>query len=224
MKISRLVLAAAALLVPQTASPQRPGSSIRSVDFANFTYPWPADLIDPANPKKTFSLRGGERPQARDRRGFIGQGGVFLGPVAYSDVTGDGAEEAILYVGIQTGGSAMPGIVYIYTLRGGRPTPLWYFSTGDRADGGLHKVYAENGELVVELYGPKRRWEGAGQLMRVTRRRYEWRGNRFRQKGREEVIPLGAQSNNGTRPTPLRRASHESWVGAPVTPGVMPFV
>jgi hypothetical protein len=201
MKISSLMIVAIALLVPHAAYPQRRVPSVRSVDFANFTYPWPADLIDPTNPKKTFSLRGGRRQPTRDRSGFIDQEGVSLGRVRYSDVTGDGVEEAILYMGIQTGGSAMPGIVYIYTLRGGHPRPLWYFSTGDRADGGLHKVYAENGELVVELYGPQRRWEGDGQLMRFTRRRYVWRSNRFRPKGRKEVIPLRAQSNNGMHPT-----------------------
>lgn len=33
---------------------------------------------------------------------------------------------------------------------------IWDFDTGGRADGGLRQVYAEDGQLVIELYGKDR--------------------------------------------------------------------
>lgn len=183
MKISRIIILTVTLLSPHAALPQRRVQSIRSIDFANFTYPRVGEQRDYVR-RRTFTLRDGKYPEHE-----VEDGMHFL-RVVYGDVTGDGAEEAIVVLGVETRGSAIPSCVYIYTLRNRRLSLLWGFLTGDRSDGGLHKIYAENGELVVELYGPKRRWEGAAQLMRFTRRRYVWRDNRFRQKGRKEVIPL----------------------------------
>ena len=194
MTLSRFALLAAAFLIASPAYARGRGASIRSVDFKNFTYPLPADLRTPGGPGNV-RLKGGRFP------GTDNEDEMYFGRVVYGDVTGDDAEEAMVYLGIHTRGSAMPGVVYVYTLRGRRPSLLWSFSTGDRADGGLHRVYAENGGLVVEMYGPQRRWEGDGQVMRFTRRRYVWLGNRFRRKGRKEVVPLSTQSDDGMHPT-----------------------
>jgi hypothetical protein len=190
MRLSRFTLLATLLLVTPTAYAQRRRASIRSIDFKNFTYLLPADLRTPGG-ARTITVKDGRFP------GTDNDVEMYFGKVEYGDVTGDGAEEALVYLGVHTGGSAMPGVAYVYTLRSRRPSLLWFFSTGDRADGGLHRLYAENGNLVVELYGPQKRWEGDGQLMRFTRKRYVWFGNRFRQQGRKEVIPLSAPSNNG---------------------------
>jgi hypothetical protein len=77
----------------------------------------------------------------------------FGGPINYGDVTGDGEEEAMMDQAIPTRGSAIPYRVYFYTLRRGRPKVMWRFEAGDRGDGGLRSVYADNGDLIVELYG-----------------------------------------------------------------------
>jgi hypothetical protein len=190
MKLWQIKVLLLTLLVTQSAFSQQPSSNIRSVDFANLTYPWTGDLTDPKNPKRTFTLKEGELPATRNARGLIDEMGVFLESVKYGDVTGDGVEEAIVSLSIQTGGSAIAGIIYIYTLRKNRPVLLWSRSTGDRADGGLHNVYAENGGLVVELNGPQRDGEGDCCAMRFTRRRYVWNGRRFRQTGRTETVAL----------------------------------
>ncbi|HEX7312737.1 MAG TPA: hypothetical protein VF297_02390 [Pyrinomonadaceae bacterium] len=194
MKISRIIILIVTLLSPHAALPQRRVQSIRSIDFANFTYPRVGEQRAYIR-RKSFTLKGGEYPEHEV------EDGMHFVRVVYGDVTGDGLEEAIVILGVRTRGSAIPSCVYIYTLRNKRPRLLWGFLTGDRADGGLHKIYDENGELVVELYGPQKRWEGKAQLMRFTRRRYVWRESRFRQKGRKEVIPLPAQSNNSMHPT-----------------------
>lgn len=177
------------LLISSTAFSQQPSSSIHSVDFANFTYPWTAGLSVRGG-TKTFRLRNGKRQEVRDSSGHVEEIGVYLEDVSYGDVTGDGIEEAIIFMSILTGVSAMPGQVYIYTLRGNHPKLLWHFSTGDRAENGFRKVYADKGNLVVELNGPKRFGEGLCCPVRFTRTRYQWRGGRFRRKGRKEINPI----------------------------------
>ncbi|MBK8467170.1 MAG: hypothetical protein IPL32_15225 [Chloracidobacterium sp.] len=141
-------------------------------------------MIDPVQPKRKFTLTNGEFKCTKD------QMGVTLSRVTYGDVTGDGIEEAIVSMSIQTGGSAIPGVVYVYSLRSERPSPLWSFSTGDRADGGLREVYSEKGSLIVELFGPQKKDEADGQQKRFTRTRYIWNNSRFRQKATKEIIEL----------------------------------
>jgi hypothetical protein len=118
--------------------------------------------------------------------------------VNYGDVTGEGQEDAIVTLYAERGGTEASQDVFIYKLREGTPTLLWKFATGDRADGGLRSVYAENGELVVELYGigtiiGKELYgtEDVGTCCprHYTRTKYRWIQNYFLQDGKEEVLP-----------------------------------
>jgi hypothetical protein len=184
MKLSRIVLLVSTMIISQSAFPQRSGSNIHSVDFGNSIYPWTSDL---GNAKKSFTLRNGERPASRNQNGLIDEMGVFFQSVTYGDVTGDGFEEAIVFLGLETGGSATPDLVYIYTFQKNRLKLLWLRSAGDRADGGLRTVYAQNGQLVVELNNSiGSRGDCCPTLF--TRTRYEWRGGRFHRK-RKETLP-----------------------------------
>ena len=117
-------------------------SPIRKIGFRNFRYTGPDDFAE------TFTLKEGERPFVQRK-----ESGISLDEVQYADLTGDGQEEAILTMGIQTGGSSMPGLVFIYTTVNDKPKCLWKFTTGDRADGGLKQIRGEDGKLIVELYG-----------------------------------------------------------------------
>lgn len=172
-----------------------PNSPIRSFDFANFTYPAKPVFSDA---RKSFTLQNGK---FKGREDDDPVGLVYLG---YGDVTGDGDEEAMAVLNISVRGSAIPYVTYIYTLKEAKPKLLWAFSTGDRADGGLRQVYAENGELVMELYGKGKIIGGdlyaedgmtGGDCCptHFTRARYQWQGNRFQQKGKEEILsnPVG---------------------------------
>jgi hypothetical protein len=180
------------LLLQSAAYSQTRDSSIRSFDFANFTYPINPGLKDSGERRKTFTLRNGRSPETN------GAVGMALARISYGDATGDGKEDAVLEFGVDTnGGSAIIYCVYIYSWRNNRPQYLWSFVSGDRADGGLRQVSAENGELVVELYGKGTRIggklygteeSGACCPRSVTRTRYQWLGNRFRQRGRSEVF------------------------------------
>jgi hypothetical protein len=166
----------------QSSPSSNPNSPIRSIDFANISYPHYPVYVTDRGKKKYVTLKAGEGTPA------------YLN---YGDVTGDGIEEAMLVLGIENRGSAIPMIVYIYGLKNGRPKPLWYFETGDRADGGLRQIYAENGELVVEFYGRgkiigKDLYADDGTRGETpypyicTRTRYQWRGKHFQPKGKAE--------------------------------------
>jgi hypothetical protein len=159
--------------------------AIRSVDFANFTFPWPSELGDS---KKTFTLRSGELKPSRDEKGAVDEMGATLESIVYGDLTKDGVEEAMVVLNIITGGSAVPHAVYLYAPHDGRVILLWAFSTGDRAEGGLRQLYAESGDLMLERYSPVgSRGDCCPTLF--TRARFEWQDNRFRQKGKEETLP-----------------------------------
>ena len=177
--------------VEKSPSPT-PNSPVRSIDFENFTYP--AKPIY-SEGERSFTLRNGKY-QGRLSDGADIPYPVSLAALRYGDITSDGNEEAMVVLFENVKGTAIPYYVYIYGLDDNRSKLLWAFKTGDRADGGLRQVYAENGELVIELYGKGTRVGGklygteggACCPSSFTRTRYQWRGNRFRQKGKE-VLP-----------------------------------
>jgi hypothetical protein len=156
-----------------------PDSPIRRIDFENVAYPNYPDYDSEKEGRITL------KP---------GEGGPHY--LSFGDVTGDGEEEAMAVLGISLRGSAIPDYVYIFTLKRGRLKLLWDFETGDRADGGFKRIYAAQGNLVIELYG-KDRFIG-GKLYKgdeglccpssFTRTRYKWNGKRFVMTGRE-VLP-----------------------------------
>ena len=170
-----------------------PAQPIRSVDFNNVAFPHYPVFIGDRGKKEYVTLAAGEGGPAK---------------LGYGDVTGDGVEEAIMMLGIETPGSAIPEIVYIFTLDDGRPKLLWSFETGDRADGGLRNVYADHGQLVIELFGKDRiigsnlygGEEGLCCPSSFTRARYEWSGSNFRLKGNPEVLPNPSHDANSIMP------------------------
>jgi hypothetical protein len=163
--------------VPALSAPT-PVSAIRAVDFDNISYPHFPDYSDPNGRKKKYvTLEPGE-------------GGPNF--INYGDITGDGIEEAIVALGIDNHGSAIPYYVYVFAVENGKPKLIWDFETGDRADGGLRNVYADNAQLVIELFGKDR--VIGGQLYRgeeglccpgsFTHTRYKWTGQRFEEISR----------------------------------------
>lgn len=164
-------------------------SPIRKIDFNNFTYPANEGIGD-------FTLENGEKKFVWGK-----ESGVHLGNIEYVDITGDGEEDAILVMSIQTGGSAIPNAIFIYTIRNNKTKLLWNFVTGDRADGGLKKIYAENGELIIELFGesklkngkwifsiPKEKDFGAARPAIYTRNRFKWNGRKFVKTKKPELF------------------------------------
>jgi hypothetical protein len=168
-------------------------SPIHKIDFENFTYP--ARPIFPKG-EKTFTLKDGLYA-GRLQSGAVEPEPVSLVDTIYADVTGDGVDDAIVVLTESIRGSAIPYYIYVYAIERDKPKLLWSFDTGDRAQSGLRRAFAENGNLVVELYG-KNAYVGmlnyddsadcAACATHYTGSRYAWQGNHFRRIGNLEVF------------------------------------
>jgi len=169
-----------------TTSPTIINSDIRSADFNHIPY---RDVPDYSGPTaKHITLKAGEgRPSY----------------VNFGDVNGDGLEEAMVVLSIANRGSAILHYVYVFSWERQQPKLLWAFETGDRADGGLRNVYAEKGQLVIELFGKDR--VIGGQLFRgdeglccpssLTKTRYRWTGKDFVQLSTEVLKNPSGDAN-----------------------------
>lgn len=168
-------------------------SPIGKFDFKNFMYPLPRGWQD--SDGKEVELIDGKRPMEMTEE--VERIGLSYVTTKFLDVTADGQDEAIVILKIDTGGSAIPQIVYIFTWKTDTPEMIWYFRTGDRADGGLKDIRAENGGIVIELFGQDRYIVGELDTAKVTgdeeqlccpthftKSRYKWNGNAFRLEGK----------------------------------------
>jgi hypothetical protein len=173
-----------------------------SFDFKNFTYPLPRGWQNPDGTDLTLTdgrrlpvskfinddMEDEEKAEARATRRI----GMSYVTTKYFDVTGDGQDEAIVILKVETTGNAIPQLVYIYEWKDGKPELVWNFRTGDRADGGLKDMRVENGEFVLELYGQDRFLLGETETGKITgdeeqlccplfftRTFYKWNGRNF---------------------------------------------
>jgi hypothetical protein len=172
-------------------------SLIRQIDFANFSFP---ELPSKKCSKKVIDLTNGryDAPEHLKKLPSADCWSVVFTGVDYGDVTGDNEEEAIVKLYAELGGNSSYSDVYIYSLVNKQPTMLWKFMTGDRADGGLKRIYSEAGKLVVELFGIDTNIEHLESSEDVadccpkhfTKTKYKWDGKRFQQDGKEEVLPI----------------------------------
>jgi hypothetical protein len=194
---------------PQAATPKPPDlqieivnnentlttSPIGQVDFKNFTYPLPRGWQD--SDSKDVELVDGIRRMSEDKIG------VSYVTTKFGDATGDGEDEAFVVLKIETAGSAIPQAVYVFTLKDNEPELIWHFRTGDRSDGGLKKIYTEDGDVVVELFGQDRYILGDVETMQITgdepqiccptnftRTKYKWNGSTFRMQGKRNTYSL----------------------------------
>jgi hypothetical protein len=177
-------------------------SPLSTFDFKNFSYPLPrgwqhpdgSDVtltngkLDPVRQFASEDMSDEEKAAAKAERRI----GMSYVTTKFMDVTGDGQDDAIVVLKIETAGSAIPQIAYVYEWKDGKPELIWYFRTGDRADGGLKDIRVENGEVVVELYGQDRFLLGETETGKITgdeeqlccptyftRTRYKWNGRNF---------------------------------------------
>ena len=177
-------------------------SPLASFDFKNFTYPLPRGWqhqdsdeltlinghLDPHLKDIHEDMSPEEKAAARAERRI----GMSYVTTRFLDADADGQDEAVVILKVETGGSAIPQLIYIYGWKDGQPELRWNFRTGDRADGGLKDIRAENGELVVELYGQDRFLLGQYETSKITgdeeqiccplfftRSFYKWNGRTF---------------------------------------------
>jgi hypothetical protein len=186
---------------------KKSNSPLANVDFKNYSYPLPhgwqnpdnSDLtltngkLDPVSADTDLGMDPEDVAEARSQRRI----GASYVTTRYFDVTGDGQDDALVILKIETTGSAIPQIVYIYSYQGDKPELIWYFRTGDRADGGLKDVRPDDGQLLVELYGQDRFLLGGIETAKITndyeqiccptfftRSVYKWNGKSFLIQGK----------------------------------------
>ena len=177
-------------------------SPLAAVDFKNFSYPLPrgwqnpdgSDLtlvngrVDPVSKHIDEDMADEEKIEARAMRRI----GMSYVVTRFLDATGDGQDEAVVILKVETTGNAIPQLVYVYEWKDGAPQLLWNFRTGDRADGGLKDIRTENGNVVVELFGQDRFLLGQTETGKITgdeeqlccpiyftRTTYKWNGKSF---------------------------------------------
>lgn len=182
-------------------------SPIAGFDFKNFTYELPRGWHNPDG--NTITLANGkvapvaanvseemsddEKVEQRAKRRI----GMSYVTTKFLDITGDSQDEALVVLKVETTGSAIPQLVYVFTWKDDHPEVIWPFRTGDRADGGLKDLRSESGELIVELYGQDRFLLGQTETGKVTgdeeqlccpthftRSRYRWNGKSFLLQGK----------------------------------------
>jgi hypothetical protein len=164
---------------------------IRQVDFKNFTYPLSGPLLGHSDlrwlgdPKDGYSqlkpihlVKGEELTKDSSYGDYAVLQGFTLQSVQFTELTGNGKEDAIVVLLYQTGGTQSTHYVYIYSFDSGKPKLLAYCYTGDRAYSGLYKVYGGHATLVFELLDFRKN-QGDCCSSQFIRTRYRWDGSRF---------------------------------------------
>lgn len=179
-------------------------SPIGGFDFRNYTYELPRGWQNPDGSTDITLTNGKIAPiegktnsdemsdEDKVNAKMARRIGMSYVTTKYMDITGDGQDEAIVILKIETAGSAIPQLAYVFTWKDGKPVLIWPFRTGDRADGGLKDVRSENGEFVIELYGQDRFVLGQTETGKITDDReqlccptyftrsfYKWNGKNF---------------------------------------------
>jgi hypothetical protein len=180
-----LVLAALLMVSSGLADAQK---SVRQIDFKNFTYPLSGrtlghdrfEWLDTSSARHISLVNGKDAPKSP---------GFTLDSVQFSDVTGEGMEDAVVVLHFNPGGTQQTDYVYVYSFAAEKAKLLAYFHSGDRGYSGLYKVYGESGKLVVELFDPKKR-SGDCCSSGFVRTRYKWHVGRFETFGARERVTL----------------------------------
>jgi len=134
-----------------------------------------------------------------------------LKDVYYTDITGDGKEEAIAmisHVSCDPVGSCDGGthLFYVYSVRNGKLRQLWQYETGSNAYGcGLQSLTVNGKQFVFELFGrcPKNGTNEANTqkfiAQDVTFVQFEFDGQRFVRKN-IEIVPTASRSIRNYQP------------------------
>jgi len=204
-------------------------TTIRHIDFNNFTYSWsdplenvpltwhwltsPPDLrLKAVNGIHHFYLPG-QANYAREHSPL-----VSADSVNYGDLDGDGVEEAVVALNYSTGGTANWDYLYVYKLEGGQPKLVARMQTGSRGYGGLVRAFVRNQLLIVDFADPERR-VGDCCSEGYVRVHYRWQGGLFIEEGTQERGDLGLREGPPRpkfREYPVKNIYH----GEPAIPAI----
>lgn len=136
--VAALMLAFTTLIFCLPVGSAQSVTSIRQVDFLNFSYTHScADQPTTVDNGSFFS-------NTRDQRLSLD-----VNDVEYGDLTGDGNDEAVVLTTCSGGGTGRFSEGFIYTLRNGTPVRLAEVEGGDRALGAILRVKIANRLIEV---------------------------------------------------------------------------
>lgn len=126
-------------------------TSIRDVDFNNFTY---EPEFCGGEDRRKLTVKNGEFSEEKEVDGYTDRTYFSVFGVTYGDLDKDGREEAVVASICNTGGTGNFTEAYVYTMKGGEPSLVVTLEGGDRAYGGIREIRIENGEMIVETNDP----------------------------------------------------------------------
>lgn len=116
-------------------------SSIRQVDFQNFTFPKTKNAV---SEEESFTLKNGTFERDRNEEST-------LHSISYVNVTEDEGEEALVSVATANT-SASYETLYVFAVENNKPKLLESFTFGDGFNTHFGTAFAAHGELIIETY------------------------------------------------------------------------
>jgi len=138
------------LLITTAVSLASAQNDIRKVDFKNFTY---TPSCTGEKPDRV-TVKDGELSREKQEKDYVDRFYFKIFQVTYGDVTGDGADDAVVLSVCNTGGTGNFSEGWVYSMKNGKPAIVAEIPGGDRAEGGLRSARVENGLLVIESNDP----------------------------------------------------------------------
>lgn len=121
-------------------------SSIRKVDFKNFTHQVSCGDVDTVS-----KVRVKDGKYSGDK-GNTGRVHLNVYEIVYGDLNGDRKEEAVVLYSCGSGASYVLFRGLIYTTRNNKPVLLTSLEGGNKGDGGFYRVRIAENLLVVQRY------------------------------------------------------------------------
>jgi hypothetical protein len=167
-----------------TASAQ---SSIRQIDFNNFTYkPYCA-----GEDTRDVTVKNSEYTEEKTSGDYTERFYFKAFAVSYGDLNGDAKEEAFVLTLCSLGSESYFSEGFVYTLKGDKPVLLTRIQGGDRAQGGLRAAKVEKGLFSLERYAVDESNNACCPEFVVTTN-YKWNGREFVEVGvpqRRDLFP-----------------------------------
>src|SRR5882724_11171506 len=195
-RILRIVLATLVVSLVTIAAEQV--TTVRQIDFTNFTFAWtetesPEYTLVPwhcltSTPTLRFRAVGGIHHvylPSQDNYEREHAPLVSVDSVTYGDLDGDGAEEALVALNYSAGGTANWDYLYAFKLENARAKLIARMQTGSRAYGGLVRAFVREGLLIAD-FADSERLVGDCCSEGYIRVRYRWQDGAFVEEGDRE--------------------------------------
>jgi hypothetical protein len=116
--------------------------------------------------------------EPNDPDAYVERGSFEVGKPLFGDLDGDGADEAVLVVYFNGGGTGRFTGIDVYAMRDGKEAVLGSIPGGDRGDGGISDVKLE-GKVVMVDRMMSMEGDGACCPSKVQHERWTWDGKAF---------------------------------------------